>query len=237
MRKALLSIIAGIGVVGIVLLLAASGGGQVLASEMTPEPYPYVIYIPLVMKSSSLRMYPVDWCSYVLYQKLASGDGLLGACASARPTEAAPVPEIGTGRAPSPSGGYGTMAARTFLKFPEESAGISMPTLVISGAFVNGTNATRCWIDVHVFSLPAALWTEPFTITPEAWALIGPRLGATTVDIPQSGITVTVPLSGFSPTMAILSRCETHHELCAADPFKYSWLLIGLETFLEWSGN
>lgn len=239
MRKALL-FTAGILGAGLTVLLLSAGGPPLAADDGEPAPMEptYVLYIPVVMKSpETTRTSPLDWCSCGMYQKVAGiPDGLRCACASARPESLVEMFRAGTGRAPSPLGGYGTYAGRSFLLFPERS-GSGTPVLRVERGLVGGINAARCWVDVHVFSLPANSWTIPFTVTDEMWGMVGPRLGSVVVDTPQEDtqeITLTIPLSGFSPALVVLSRCENQHELCAIEPYRYSWSVIGLEAFLEW---
>lgn len=242
MRKTLLAGIAGILSFLLVVGLLASGKPSVVAEEPTAEPTAgpttYTLYVPLVLKSPEVTgVYPLDWCSCAMFQGVAgTGDGIRCACASARGPDSQPeMLRAGSGRAPSPYGGYGTYAGRSFLLFPDGPEN-GAPVLHASRVFVGGINAARCWVDVHAFSLPVA-WTMPFTITPEMWGMVGPLLGSVVVDNPQEDtqeITLTIPLSGFSRTMVVLSRCETYHELCALDPYRYSWNVSGLDVVLEW---
>ncbi len=218
-------------------LMAISGATSADDPEPTIEPATsYTLYVPLVLKSTaSASALPRDWCACASHWHVAAvEDGIRCSCASSSPPDSRPTSlYVGTGRFPSPVGGYGLYAGRSLLLFPD-APGTGNPTLRLSRVFVMNANAARCWIDVHAFTLPLASWTTPFTVTQEMWAMVGERLGGVALDIGDSTeITVTIPLSGFSPAMFVLSECESRHELCAADPYRYSWTAVG-EVVLEW---
>jgi len=234
MRKAVLLVIA---VAAGLMLLAAVSGGLSVAEEPTPTPWPYVLYIPLVVSSGAgnVVIFPADHCWVSYLEGGATGNGLDSYCWSSAGDlwYMADAVFLATARAPSPGGGYGHALGRSYYLFTDTVSGAPVLNLRIQRAW--WYYAQRAVLEVYTFPIS---WTRPFSFTEPLLSLRGEKLGETTI-LPQSApFTVTIPLSGLRPGQAImvLSPCETVHEICAepGHSYQYQWWMSSFEVENVW---